>query len=138
MEPIRDDQLAPAVAEIARIYSLRLVLVFGSQAEGTATAKSDVDIGVITDPFVEINADYDLALQEAFFKIFGTDRVDLIYLDKASPLLRYRAFSNALVLFDRDKMFDRLASYAARYYADTTKFRDLQRRFIEAFVAHDN
>lgn len=126
------------VNEIARTFSLRLVLLFGSRAEGGAGVDSDTDIAVLVNPSVEIDADYDLRLQSAFFKVLGTDRLDVVYLNQATPLLRYRAVADPVILYDEDKLYPDYASYAIRYYADTKKFRDLEQRFIKDFASHDD
>ncbi|MDA2927034.1 nucleotidyltransferase domain-containing protein [Acidobacteria bacterium AH-259-G07] len=128
--------LRPAIAKISRDFALHLVILFGSRSDATAGEESDTDIAVLVDPSREVDATYDLSLQTAFFKVFNTDHLDLVYLDKATPLLRYRAVTKALVLYEKDDCYARYASYVVRYYADTKKFRELERRFIENFAGH--
>lgn len=43
---------------------------------------------------------------------------------------------NGLLLYERNDSYARFASYTIRYYADTKKFRELEREFIENFTRH--
>lgn len=88
------DLLQRRLDEIADPYALHLVVLFGSQADSSATEKSDVDIAVLVDPTRTIDSQYDLSLQAELFKAIGTDRLDLVYLNTANPLLRYKAIMN--------------------------------------------
>lgn len=138
MRPLDYAALKQQIAEISGDFSLRLVLLFGSQATGAAGEGSDIDIAVLVKPSVRVDLGYDLSLQSAFVKILQTDRLDLVYLHKVTPLLRHRVVCQAVVLYDEDGFYARYASYVIRYYGDTRKFRALEREFVESFVRHGN
>jgi predicted nucleotidyltransferase len=68
---------------------LRLAVLFGSAARGSLRDDSDIDVGIVpSDPQITLNEE--LALQADLERAFGR-RVDLVRLDRASVLLRWRA-----------------------------------------------
>lgn len=79
--------------------NIKLAVLFGSHARGTAHRRSDVDIGVLLDPydpggFWEI----DLAAGE----VVGGP-VDLVDLFKAPALLRFEVTRDGELVFERDE-----------------------------------
>ena len=83
---IQVEKLSPKFADLARDFSKVIAAyLFGSQASGRPTPLSDVDIGILMDG--------DLADMESFRieksllgelqKIFKTDNIDLVVLNKA-------------------------------------------------------
>ncbi len=75
---------------------LKLLVLYGSRARGQARPDSDWDLGYIADgPF-----DVDEFLAAAV-GAFGSDAIDLVDLDRASGQLRFRAASEAVVLYAR-------------------------------------
>ena len=83
------------ISEVAaRQPGLRLVVVFGSRARGDATARSDWDVGYLGSELLDREgflADLVAAL--------GTEAVDLVDLDRASGLVRFRAARDGVVAF---------------------------------------
>jgi predicted nucleotidyltransferase len=75
---------------------VRLALVFGSAARGTARTGSDVDVAVLLDN------DEDLPrLQVALERAVGRP-VDLVSLRKAPPLLRFEIARDGRLLVERE------------------------------------
>jgi hypothetical protein len=75
---------------------LRLAVLFGSAARGTARPGSDLDIGILpADP--EIALFDELTLQARLAAVSGRE-IDLVRLDQALPMLRFRAAREGLVL----------------------------------------
>jgi predicted nucleotidyltransferase len=75
--------------------AVRLLLLFGSRARGQAKDDSDWDFGFVAAPDFDSVAFYtDLVL------ILGTDKVDLADLSRANGLLRYRAASDGVVMYE--------------------------------------
>lgn len=76
---------------------LRLAMLFGSAAAGTARADSDVDIAIVpVDANLPLAAELDL--QRRLAAACGRD-VDLVRLDQASCLLRWQVARHGQVLF---------------------------------------
>ena len=90
-----NDSVAAIRAIAARQDGLRLLVLFGSRARGEATAGSDWDLGYLGDPPLDregLLADLVAAL--------GTEAIDLVDLDRASGLVRFRAARDAVVVFE--------------------------------------
>lgn len=74
---------------------LELLVLFGSRARGDARAASDWDFGYLATPTADI-----AGLLAALVEIAGTDRVDLVDLDRASGVLRFRAARDGWVVYE--------------------------------------
>ena len=75
-----------------------VAFAFGSQVDGYATPRSDVDVAVLFDE--ELALREQLALQVKIAEILGKD-VDLVSINDAPLLLRRRVLQGQL-LFERD------------------------------------
>ena len=108
----------------------QLVLLFGSIAKGSVHGKSDIDLGFLFDQPVDL-----LALTNDVVKFLHSDRVDVVDLQRASPLLRYSAARTGMVLYERSEgLFNQFLSLAFRMYVDTKKLRDARRQMIRDFL----
>lgn len=109
---------------------LRLVLLFGSVASGKEYQESDIDLGFLFDRRIDI-----LALTNKVIQLLRTDKVDVIDLSRASPLLKYSAIRQGKVLFEQKPgLFNIFQSLTFRIYVDTKKLRDAQERAIQNFL----
>ena len=114
----------------AEIPELELLVLFGSEATGRTRSGSDVDVGVRCD----VPADLD-ALFLALAPRLETDRLDLVDLRRAGPLLAFQVARSGVVLFERSPgIFREFQSLASRRYADTARLRDAQKRAIQVFL----
>ena len=106
------------IKQIAQKYNLRLLLLFGSRAEGTFHEKSDYDIAYLTKEDFDLEKESSLNFE--FTLVFGHDEVDTVDLKKAAPLLFYAVFKNPQVLFAEDDLiFPRYRAYAFKKYVET-------------------
>lgn len=87
------------IFDCAKKYSeLRFLVLFGSRAQGNARPESDWDFGYIADRSFDPMPLYtDLVL------ILESNDVDLVDLNRASGLLRYRIVKDSLLLFETKK-----------------------------------
>jgi len=78
--------------------------LFGSQARGSATPRSDVDVAVFVDPSLAGPAPYGLAAAIAsdLMSVLGRNDVDLVVLNDAPPLLYHRVLADGVRLLSRD------------------------------------
>jgi predicted nucleotidyltransferase len=77
---------------------LKLAVLFGSTARGQARSRSDVDLGVLLDPYSP-----GLRFQvEAELGRAAGRTVDVILLDDAPPLLRFEIAREGVLLFQRE------------------------------------
>lgn len=94
MPPLVED-LRTALAEFPDI---KLAVLFGSTARGQETACSDLDLGVLLDPYdVKRLWPIDLAANKV-----AKRTVDLIDLHTAPPLLRFEITRDGVVVVERD------------------------------------
>lgn len=132
------------VSRIALQYGLDLVVLFGSRAEGRAGPGSDIDLAVrktgsrSLDDW-EDETDDDLALiGELVSAVQAKDGdVDVVFLDRASPLLQFHVARHGKLLYEAGPLvFTRFKSYAARLFDDSRKFYEAQRRYLTSEFGH--
>lgn len=112
---------------------LELLVLFGSTATGRATQRSDVDLAVRCGGLADLDAIY-LALAPRL----RTDRLDLVDLRRAGPLLAFQVARTGTLLHERRPgAFREFQSLASRRYCDTAKLRRAQRRAIQAFLERE-
>lgn len=98
MPPDSREALIADVAESARpIAALRLLVLHGSRARGDSHAWSDWDFAY------EAGPDFDPdALLARLAERLNADRIDLVNLDHAGALLRYRVARDGVVIMERN------------------------------------
>lgn len=101
--------------------------VFGSQATGSATPLSDVDIAVLLASDAASPAEIQVMLMSDLMGVLHRNDLDVVILNAAPVLPRHRAVSRGRLLFCRDHAA-RAAFEAAtlREYLDTAPLREAQ------------
>jgi uncharacterized protein len=122
------------LADLSRVMpDLRLLVLFGSLARGRARSESDIDVAVQCDGPADLDALY-LAMAPRF----GTDRLDLIDIRRAGPILAMAVARTGRPLFEREPgAFREFQSVASRRCCDTEKLRHARRRAIRAFLERE-
>jgi predicted nucleotidyltransferase len=122
------------LADLSRVMpDLRLLVLFGSLARGRARSESDIDVAVQCDGPADLDALY-LAMAPRF----GTDRLDLVDIRRAGPILAMAVARTGRPLFEREPgAFREFQSLASRRYCDTEKLRHARRRAIRAFLERE-
>lgn len=110
-----------------------LAFLFGSHARGHAGPLSDVDLGILLAPSVSRDQylDYQLKYIDEVSRLLHDDRVDLIILNTASPLLAHEAIRGRL-LFERspEARVDYIVG-VQRKYLDLKPFYAIDHRYME-------
>jgi len=108
------EQTLDRIRAVLRDYPVRLGVLFGSQATGSAGDHSDIDIAVEFMSSVEDPFQAQLELGVALTRILGTDDVDIVDLETIQPAVGYSALTNGRLLVgeqdqldERIKLFDR-------------------------------
>lgn len=120
------------IREIAKKYHLRMILLFGSQAEGKTHKESDIDVAFLPKKQLTFRQDYYLNYE--FTNIFQNDKIDTVDIKKANPLLFYAIFKNPIILYKEDEMvFPTYRVYAFKKYVESKplyeeKFRRLGKK----------
>ena len=93
---------------------LELLMLFGSRARGDSRPGSDWDLGYLATKEFDLPSFLGAAVEAS-----GTDRLDLVDLERASGLLRYRAARDGQVLFElRPDLENRFRLEATRFWCD--------------------
>lgn len=110
---------------IAEFPSVQVMYLFGSHAAGRDRMDSDVDIAVFTDGNESPTMDLELGI---FLKQRIGAPVDVVILQKASPLLRHEVLRNKIRIFERNSAFRAIQEATAFHdYMDARHYQ--QKRF---------
>lgn len=132
MEPDRavDENVLASLREVLRQHPVRLGVLIGSHASGTAGSHSDVDVAVEFEPAITGDDRYRerISLVVALTRALGTDDLDLIDLDGVRPAVGRSALEDAFVLVGDPHRVDQLSQRFARA-ADTPTPEQRRERF---------
>lgn len=132
-----NEKLKERVAKLAEKYGLRLVLLFGSQAKREARKDSDIDIAILA-PRRLLEQDM-IYLNYEFTNIFPIDKIDLVDLHGAPPLLMKQISDSTEIIYSMNSYdFINFQIYAARLYAEAQPLFDLRRKRISSIIQNIN
>lgn len=116
---------------------VRVVYLFGSRARGTVTKFSDIDIGVLlNEDFVKESVyGYRADLTTELISFLRTDKIDLVVLNHAPPLLAHRVVRDGIVLHCKDES-ERIAFEVKMLnrFLDTAPLRERQNEYLKKSV----
>lgn len=106
-------------------------LVFGSRAQGRAREDSDIDVAVLLrkEPPAEHRKDELRRLIEALGSELASDRLDVIVLDDAPPVLAFQVLKHGKEALVRDPVA--LHRYRVRTYSLHADYAPIERFFRE-------
>jgi len=110
-------------------HGVVLAYLFGSQAEGRAGPLSDLDFAVLFGPDVprEAWADRQIKLMGKLMDLFARDDVDLVVLNRATPVMAHQVAVRGRVLYEAQKgTRARFQVSALHRYEDTRHLRRIQ------------
>ena len=94
--------------------ALRLLVLFGSRGRGEETPRSDWDLGYIADGSLDV-----AGLRADLISALQTEEIDLVDLDRANGLLRYRAARDGRPIFESEEQaFERFWLAAVGFWCD--------------------
>ncbi|MFB6181694.1 MAG: nucleotidyltransferase domain-containing protein [Candidatus Magasanikbacteria bacterium] len=118
------------IKELAEKYNINFFILFGSQVDGRTHSESDVDIGFEAEEKLEFRER--ARLNSELTGVFGNDRVDLVNLHTASPLLFYKIMKDGEVIYTNDPMLNHeLYVYAFKKYVETKPLRKRKREKLK-------
>ena len=115
--------------------------IFGSYSSGTVRPKSDIDIAVLLSDTVD-SKDYGqikLSIINDLIELLSFDRIDIVVLNVASPLLSHEIIKKGLLLFSKDEA--KRINYTANatiHYLDTIYLRRVQDRILHEKIRSGN
>lgn len=116
--------------EIAILHKITLIILFGSEASGRSSKDSDIDLGILFDK-PPSNAREEKVLED-FIHLFRTDRLDIVVLNHASPLLLFQVATKGKPVYEKARgNFLRFSITVYKRYWENNKFRRLKEVFLE-------
>lgn len=123
------------IAKIAKKFQLKLIIIFGSFANGKNRTGSDLDIAVLG--FKEVSFNGQISLTNELSAVFNKN-IDLSVLNKANPLLLFQASKNPILLYGEREDFLKFKLYAFNVYNDYTPYfemeKNLNKKIISAYA----
>jgi predicted nucleotidyltransferase len=98
---LSDATIEALAARLRAEPDVLVAYLFGSQARGTATGLSDVDIAVLLARGWTFDRDLDLI--DAVAAVVGSERADVVVLNNAPVALAYRVISDGRLLVVNDQ-----------------------------------
>lgn len=122
---------AQRLKKIIRKYRLQLLLLFGSQAEGSPHKRSDFDIAYYARKDLDLMDEARMIVDLA--PMVKSENIDLVNMKKAPPLLLYAIFLHPKILYAKDMfLFYNMQSYAFKKYVEARPlFEETSRRLKE-------
>ncbi len=116
------------LSKIAKDFSLKLLLLFGSKVKGNFKEDSDVDLAFLA--FKDLSSKDFLELTVKLSQHFKKE-VDLVDLKKANPLLLYQIAKNCKLLYGKEKDFIKFKIVAFKKYVDHFPLLKLEEKIIK-------
>ncbi len=107
-----------------------LIIAFGSQISGRTRPDSDFDFGVLSPKPLSLSERTDIAefLSNKFH--INEDKIDLVDLSSASPILKFEVAKNGELVKGDNFDFIRFKVHAFKEYQDTAKFRRIREKVM--------
>lgn len=106
------------IVELAQKFDLRLLLLFGSRARRDARRDSDTDIAFLGKRKLDLEEKARLMMD--LTSALKMEKIDVVDLREASPLLFYAIFRDAKILHSLDMdAFYELRVYSYKKYIET-------------------
>lgn len=113
--------LLPRLEQISMLFpKVTAAYLFGSQVCGRTTPLSDIDIGVLLKEDLPDMESFriEMSLQGELEKIFETNNIDLVVLNKAPLPIQYSATSGKLLFSNNHNKRTDFEEYVRKYYID--------------------
>lgn len=132
--PSREQILATVRAALERRSEVLEAYVFGSLARGEAQPHSDLDVAAYVDPavFPGSGLGLDAEISADLMQALGSNRVDVVLLNAASPLLYHRVLHDGIRILSRD-----LRSTSVREGRALSRYCDYVPQLAKIRAAHE-
>lgn len=115
--------------KIRKKHRLSFILIHGSQVSGKTHAKSDIDIAVMQK---KAGGELDsLELYKDFGKTFKTDKIDIVDLKRANPLLMFTIARKSRLLSGSERDYKAFLRLAFHKYADYQPYFKKEADFVK-------
>ncbi|MFN2341135.1 MAG: nucleotidyltransferase family protein [Halanaerobium sp.] len=122
------------IRDILTEYGLQLLILFGSYESDNFNKNSDIDLAVKVRQLNQLKKDQFQILNQ-LSALFGQRPVDLVILNHADPLIKFKIASEGELLYQSEEhIFENFQVRAAAEHNDARKFYQLDKKFIEDFL----
>lgn len=122
-----------SIIKLCEKYDVKLLVLFGSAAEDPKKAR-DIDIGALFKKRIPARLELDFFYDTQ--RVFATDRLDVVVLDKAEPVLLKEVALNGRPLFESSaNEFDFFIINAIAKYQETNENRRLANDQVGSFLS---
>lgn len=122
------------LAYVCKHQAIRLLVAFGSAMRDQRRPDSDLDLAIWMVP-VNIGPQALLRVEVALRPIFPGERLDIVLLNRASPLLQFQVARHGSVLFEAvPGVFHAFQVLAAKRHAEVAHLRKLDRVCVDRFL----
>jgi len=130
MEITKDQKLK--IAKIAKKFQLKLVVIFGSFANGVTRGDSDLDVAILGLKAVSFGRQINLIGE--FSRIFNKN-IDLSVLNNANPLLIFQVSKNSILLYGSREEFSKFKLYAFNAYNDYAPYFIMEKNLNKIIIS---
>ena len=141
MRPTAHQFDAPALRRVFRRRpEILAAYLYGSHAKGRAGRHSDVDIGILLQerrgrPEIRIPPTYEVDVAGEIAGTVGDERVEVVILNSAPPLLAHEATRHGHRLFvRRSRPVMRFELRTRQRYLDTVSLRAIQDHYLDRII----
>ncbi len=104
-------------------------ILFGSYNTPFFNERSDLDFGLIFDRSVELSTELNIEVEIS--ELLGTDRIDLVNLNKAPLLLKYNAVAGGKIIYESD--YEKTSDFLEKIYNEFCDFEYGYRNLCDDF-----
>lgn len=125
---------AKQINNLCRKYNAELLVLFGSRVATTKTKPRDTDIAVSFGRRPSAREELDFFYDSV--SLFATDKLDVVVLDKADPVLLKEVALYGIPIFEKQRgVFDQFIINAVAKYQDTIANRRLAAKLVDQFLS---
>lgn len=119
---------------VRELFRLRLLVLYGSRATGGAGEQSDFDLAFLGQEVLPFGVRYEL--QQALGRVLAAsaEKVDLVDLRSAPPLLLYYIVRDGIRLAGSEREFDALYRRAIKRYIDAKPLLAATADYVRSYV----
>lgn len=117
------------IKEVAKKHDISLLVLFGSQSTGKTHAQSDVDIAYLAKTSLEPAEEGRLITD--LMSIVKTNKIDIVCLKGASPLLLQEVMTKGTLLYEADaSLFNEFYLYALKRFQEAAPLFRIRSLFL--------
>jgi len=129
-----------AFREFCQQKGIKLVVLFGYRAQGKARLDSDWDLALLLEkdrlpPRGKELGRFRRKLIRDFCSFLETSTLDMVLLNTASPLMKYKVARTGVAVYQKDRGdYARFASLAVRQHTDSRLFSELEEVYLRSML----